>query len=147
MTLLCDTSSGNPRPLFPLEMRWEVFDMVHGLSYPGTNASVKMTKTRLVWHGLAKDTRAWVRACLDCLRAKVHRHIQAPLNKFEPPASRFSHIHVDLVGPLLISRGKSHLLTIIDRFTRWPETIPLSENDTTAVARASPFCSAQGYNV
>ena len=46
------------------------------------------------------------------------------------PGQRFSHIHVDLVGPLLQSCGFSYLFTIIDRSLRWPDTIHLQS--TTA---------------
>ena len=42
------------------------------------------------------------------------------------PSWRFSHVHVDLVGPLPSSQGYSYLLTMIDRTTRWPEVIPMS---------------------
>ena len=44
---------------------------------------------------------------------------------------RFSHLHVDLVGPLPPSGGFRYLFTIIDRTTRWIEVIPLDK--TTAV--------------
>lgn len=40
-----------------------------------------------------------------------------------------------IVGPLPQSRGITHL-TIVDRFTRWPEAIPLSNTSTTTCARA-----------
>ena len=52
------------------------------------------------------------------------------------PQHRFKHIHVDLVGPLSPSRGYTHLLTIVDRFTRWPEAIPLTQTDTRTCAQA-----------
>ena len=53
--LLCDTSTGSPRPLVPAAMRREVFETVQGLSHPGTRATVKIMKSRFVWHGIAKD--------------------------------------------------------------------------------------------
>ena len=43
---------------------------------------------------------------------------------------------MDLVGPLPPSGGSTHLLTVIDRFTRWPEAIPLSDTTTATCAQA-----------
>ena len=34
------------------------------------------------------------------------------------------------------SKGYTHLLTVVDRFTRWPEAIPLSQTDAASVGRA-----------
>ena len=134
--LLCDTSTGIPRPLVPAGMQLEVFDLVHGLSHPGTSATVRIMMSKFMWHGIAKDVGAWARGCIGCQTAKVHRHSRAPLHKFERPTARFIHIHVDLVGPLPYSRGHTHLLTVIDRFTRWPEAIPLAQTDTASIGRA-----------
>ncbi len=41
-------------------------------------------------------------------------------------ARKFSHVHVNLVGPLpAYSDGHVYLLTIIDSSTRWFEAVPL----------------------
>ncbi len=49
---------------------------------------------------------------------------------------RYTHIHVDLVGPLPPSRGHTYLFTIIDRTSKWPEAIPLSSITAADCARA-----------
>ena len=43
---------------------------------------------------------------------------------------------MDVVGPLQPSAGYTHLLTIVDRATRWPELIPLRETTSVECARA-----------
>jgi hypothetical protein len=54
------------------------------------------------------------------------------------PEGAFTHVHVDIVGPLPTCRGATHLLTVIDRSTRWPEALPLS--GITAEECAHAFC-------
>ncbi len=130
-TLLCDTSTGQLRPIVPASWRREVFDLVHGLSHPSTR---QIMAEKFIWHGLRKQVGLWAKACIPCQTSKVQRHIRAPLETFQVPHRRFDHIHVDLVGPLPPSNGHTHLLTVVDRFTRWPEAIPLS--NTTAVTCA-----------
>ena len=135
-TLLCDTSTGRQRPVVPASWRQKVFEIVHNLSHPGINATCKLVAAKFTWHGLAKQVRDWARNCLHCQRAKIQRHTRAPLAKFDVPHARFDHINVDIVGPLPASQGFTHLLTVVDRFTRWPEAIPLSNTDTVSCARA-----------
>uniref|UniRef100_A0A669CFS1 Gypsy retrotransposon integrase-like protein 1 n=1 Tax=Oreochromis niloticus TaxID=8128 RepID=A0A669CFS1_ORENI len=135
-SLLCDVSTGRPRPVVPLSWRRRVFDSVHALSHPGVRASVKLVSSRFVWPGLRKSVKEWAAACIPCQRAKIHRHTQAPLESFRVPGRRFDHVHVDLVGPLPQSQGFTHLLTVVDRTTRWPEAVPLASTTAAAVARA-----------
>ena len=94
-TLLCDVSTGSPRPIIPTGWRRQVFDAIHGLSHPGSKASQRLVAAKFVWHGLKKDIRDWANTCLECQRAKVHRHTKAPLE-----LSPFDHVNVDLFGPL-----------------------------------------------
>ena len=52
------------------------------------------------------------------------------------PERRFDHVNLDLVGPLPTSQGFTHLLTMVDRTTRWPEAVPLVSTAAADVARA-----------
>lgn len=139
-TLLCDTSTDLPHPLVPAGWQCRVFDAIHSLSHPGVKASTKLEGPRFVWPGLRKDVRAWAGSCVPSQCAKVHRHTKAPLVPFLVPERRFNHVNVDLVGPLPSSHRYTHLLTMVDRTTRWPEAVPLFSTMAAEVARAFIGC-------
>ena len=123
--LLCDSSTGVLRPLVPESMRRKVFDNIHKVSHPGKRASKRLVSRSFVWEFLSKDVNLWSESCLDCQRSKIQSHVKAPVLQIPVPGRRFSHIHVDLVGPLPQSQGFSYLFTIIDRTSRWPEAVPV----------------------
>ncbi|KAA3670894.1 uncharacterized protein DEA37_0006525 [Paragonimus westermani] len=73
---------------------------------------------------------------MDQVKSKVHCHTVTSSGNFLTPDARFSHIHVDLVGLLPSSNGKTFMFTCVDRFTRWPVVVPLSDISSATVARA-----------
>ena len=135
-SIYCDVSTGRPRPLVPDTWQRTVFDAVHGLSHPSIRTTRKMIAEKFVWRGLNKQVGAWAKSCLRCQAAKVHRHTASPVADFAPTTRRFDHVHVDLVGPLPPSQNHRYLFTVVDRFTRWAEAIPLVDAQTTTCARA-----------
>ena len=136
ISILGDCSGSQFRPWIPAALRRTVFDMHHGLSHPGVKASVRLLSSRVVWHGMKRDVTQWARQCPGCQCSKVSRHTKPALDHLPMPDCRFGHVHVDLVGPLPPSEGHTHLLTVVDRFTRWPEAIPLRSIEAASVAQA-----------
>ncbi len=76
------------------------------------------------------------RTCMGCQLGKVQRHVTLEPEHIPVPHRRFSHLHVDLVGPLPKSAGFTHLFTVMDRTTRWPEAIRLSSTAAADCAAA-----------
>ena len=135
--LLCDFSTGWPRPLLPPAFRAVAFAATHGLAHPGVRATKRLLSARWVWAGMAADASRWCRDCVACQRAKVTRQPRAAIQTIPIPARRFSHLHIDLVGPLSRSaEGYTNLLTVVDRSSRWIEAIPLLSITAEAVADA-----------
>ena len=117
-SIYCDVSLGSPRPLVPVSLRHQLFLSLHGLSHPGVRASRRMLSSRFVWPCLAKDVGLWTRSCLRCQQSKIQSHVRSSVPSIQVPGRRFSHVHLDLVGPLPASQGYNCLLTMIDRSSR-----------------------------
>ena len=135
-TLVCDVSTGSARPIVPTMWRRRVFEAIHNLSHPSVRTTRRLVASKFVWHGLHKQVGTWAKNCIECQTAKVHKHTKAPLDTFKVPHQRFGHINIDIVGPLPPSQGFTYLFTVVDRFTRWPEAIPMTDASTTTCARA-----------
>lgn len=134
--LYCDVQGKVLRPFLPASLRKEVVDLIHRQAHPSAKVTRAIVGQKYVWPHMSKDIVSWVKHCIPCQQSKVTRH-----NKFLPadfviPDARFKHVHLDIVGPLPLSEGQRYLLTMTDRYSRWPEAAPMVDMEATTVARA-----------
>ena len=131
-----DASHHPPKILVPTIYKREVFDHYHNLSHAGGKGSYKLIHQTHYWPNMQKEIAQFCRSCVDCQRSKIKKHTKSFLQALPSPSGRFDHIHIDIVSGFKTSRyGNSMLLTIMDRWTGWPEAVPISTSNAQECAK------------
>ena len=131
-SLLCDLSTGVRWPLVPTSWRAAVFSAVNGI-----RATKWIILGRFIWSRMSAQVAEWCRDCQGCARGKIFWHMHTLVQSFHAASGMLAHLHVDLVGPLPASReGYTHLFTVVDRTTRWPEAVLMKNTTAEDCAKA-----------
>ena len=136
VTLFCEVLQKKARPLVPKHWREQIIRLYHQLTHSGQKDTVKKVSTSYYWPNLKNDVSSFVTRCQNCQAVKPYKTIRPERGNIPVPDQRFTHIQVDIVGPLPPSEGHRYLLTILDRTSRWIEALPLTEATSENCARA-----------
>ena len=144
--LVCDISTSRRRPIVPDILRYHIFSHYHGLAHPGVRISIKLVSRVFVWPSMRRDITRWVSEYHACQRNKIQRHTTAPLQKVSPPPKgRFTHVYVDLTGPMEESYGYFYLLVVICNNILSTELNTHSVNKILLVQIHQRTCSFLGH--
>jgi hypothetical protein len=56
--VVCDISTGQPRPIIPVADRRDVFRAIHELAQVSIRATQRLMTARVVWRGMSSDVSA-----------------------------------------------------------------------------------------
>ena len=126
--LVCEMSQSKPRPYLPKSLRTFVIKQLHdALSHDGIKETVRRVSSHYYWLDIKTEVTRYVQTCHGCQSVKPTKLRPPHLGKFEVPDDRFTHCHIDIVGPLPVSNGYKYILTIVDRTTRLLFALPIAE--------------------
>jgi transposase InsO family protein len=108
----------------------------HRGSHPGVVHLYDLLREKVWWPSMQKDVYKYVSHCTEC-QVNNNVKITAHPRPMTLPSKPWSHLAVDHVGPFPMSDGgNKYILTIVDRYTRYAEGVPVADvsADTTAQA-------------
>jgi cleavage and polyadenylation specificity factor subunit 1 len=116
---------GNPLLIIPPEYTYMVIQSIHAIGHYGRRRTYNLVHKDYWWPRMRPMIDEYVRKCVSCQQNKKSPRLKRQYIKFQQ-TDRFATLHVDIVGPLPRTRtGYEYIFTMIDRFSRWMEAIPM----------------------
>ena len=137
-------NSGKPlkQVMVPVQLRSRIMELAHG-SLMGGHMGIKKTADKIqsafYWPGIQGDVTRYCKSCDVCQKTVNKGSVpKVPLEKMPLIDKPFKRVAIDLVGPIgpPSEDGHRYILTLVDFATRYPEAVPLKNNDTETVAEA-----------
>ena len=135
LEIFCEVSSRQARPYVPVELRPQVISSLHSMDHLGEKATLVRVSSEFYCPSQKKDVETYVKKCNICIKIKSGKKL-VNTSSFKVPDRRFSHVMVDIVGPLPASQGYKYLLTCLCRTSRFFQAIPLKEPSSSEAASA-----------
>jgi len=126
--------------IVPKEYRETLMRETHGGmtgGHLGVTKTSEQIQRRMYWFEWRSDVRRFVKHCVECNR--YHRGGLPRQGLLQPTTAGevWEKIAIDLTGPHNRSRnGNVYILTIIDIFSKWVETIPIRNKEAITVSKA-----------
>ncbi|KAK3557818.1 hypothetical protein QTP86_002684 [Hemibagrus guttatus] len=140
-----NTPSGCPlgSQYIPRARRTSLIHSTHtslGTGHPGINETLSLLKDCFWWPNMAANVRRYVQGCRDCAMSKNPRHL--PSGKLLPlpiPSRPWSHLGVDFITDLPVSKNYTCIFVVVDRFSKSCRLLPLKGPPTAMEAAELMF--------
>lgn len=141
-----DSDKNNIRWVVPKGARWQLCRMNHDdIGHFGVEKTLERLKKNYWFAKMTKFVTKYVNSCIECAYAKSHASkpegLLHPIEKIDLP---FHTVHVDHLGPFVKSkRGHTHLLVVVDSFTKFCFIKPVRNTNSVNSIRALDdiFCT------
>lgn len=127
----------------PENLRLEVIKQEHDQSlHPGYEKTIHRLKIRYYWPKMAMQVKKHVRSCSVCRQCKPSTLPTAPVMGNQRVSSKpFQILALDFIQNLPRSRnGKSHLMVLMDLFSKWTLLLPIRRIESKEVCRLVEDC-------
>ena len=123
-----------PRLVVPPGLRTRLIDQVHEeVGHQAVRKTLEKLQESYKWPGQLKDVISRLRICPKCIRHR--KKMDRPYPESLPiPKYPYQYAAVDLSGPYPCTKeGYRYLLSYMDHFSGWVESIPLKSKEASEV--------------
>ncbi|KAK1645648.1 hypothetical protein QYE76_063453 [Lolium multiflorum] len=120
------------------DLRQQVLSLAHSAGHEGMHKTLHRLRADFYIPGDGAFVRDWVRSCVTCQRNKTETlRTSGMLQPLDIPSQVWEDISMDFIEGLPKVGGKSVILTVVDRFSKYAHFIALGHPYSAAsVARA-----------
>ena len=100
--------------------------------HPGVAKTLELITREYWWPRMKEDIEKYIKACHECQINKPDRRAKAaPLQPNEIPSEPWEIISIDLIGPMVPSKGKDMILVVVNQFSKKAYFLPSNTTITS----------------
>ena len=129
--------NGNFRWVVPEAAKAQITRMFHDeMGHQGINKTIAKMETRIWFPRMRKYVKDYIYHCLECAYSKRYRTQPGKFYIPSKPTKPMDTLHLDHLGPLLTTKRKNtHILVVVDSFTKYTWTYPTRFTGSNAVIK------------
>jgi transposase InsO family protein len=127
-------------PAVPASLQPVVLQQVHDGAqggHFGREKTLQKLKALYYWPQRRRSVVVWCANCKLCAARKGPKQRQKGPMQIYHVGAPMERLAVDILGPLPVTEsGNKYLLVAVDHFTKWPEAVPLPNQEAATIAEA-----------